>query len=133
MPWRRVPQTRVGGFGASAGGNRSCVSTRPLSDLRGIDVMVGDHHIGEVTGVILDPVEDTVLGFEVRSRGGRSYFLPLALSMLNQTTLTTASPLHLVDDVEYYRRRGRAIGWAGAGGCQVDWLSGRISASQPAA
>ena len=109
------------------------MSTCPLTDLRGIGVMVGDHHVGAVDGVILDPVEDTVLGFGVESHGGRRYFLPLALSQLREGALQTASPLHLVDDLEYYRRRGRPLEWSRAAGWELEWLSGRVSAREPAA
>ena len=109
------------------------MSTCPLSDLRGIGVVVGDHHVGAVAGIILDPVEDTVLGFAVESHGSRSYFLPLALAMPRDGALGTASPLHLVDDLEYYRRRGRPLDWRQAIGWELEWASGRVSAREPAA
>jgi hypothetical protein len=102
-------------------------------DLQGIGVLVGDHHVGAVAGFILDPVEDTVLGFEVESHGGRRYFLPLALTMLRDGALDTASPLHLVDDVDYYRHRGRRLDWPQAAGWELEWVSGRVSAREPAA
>ena len=95
--------------------------------------MVGDHHVGAVAGVILDPVEDTVLGFAVESHARRSYFLPLALTLLRGGSLETASPLHLVDDLDYYRRRGRLVDWPQAAGWDVEWISGRVSAREPAA
>ena len=77
--WRRR-------FAGRPGGNRTDVPTRPLSDLRGAAVLVGDHHVGQVTDLILDPVEDTLLGFELRSLAGRSYFLPLALTLMRTAT-----------------------------------------------
>ena len=47
--------------------------------------------------------------------------------------LGTASPLHLVDDLEYYRRRGRPLDWRQAIGWELEWASGRVSAREPAA
>ena len=96
-------------------------------------MLVGDHHVGQVTDLILDPVEDTLLGFELRSLAGRSYFLPLALTLMRDGDLAATSPLHLVEDVAYYRSRGRHMRWAEAGDRRLELVSGRILADEPAA
>jgi hypothetical protein len=71
-----------------------------LTDLRHMPVHVGDHSVGSVTELILDPVEDTVLGFVVRAVTERSYFMPLALTHFREGGIWLSSPLHLVDDVD---------------------------------
>ena len=89
-------------------------------------VFVADHPVGHVTDLILDPVEDTALGFEVEATSGRTYFLPLALTMIPNGHLTVTSPLHMVDDVEYYRARGRRLTWTEAGSLHLELVSGAI-------
>jgi hypothetical protein len=89
-------------------------------------VLVGDHPIGDVSDVILDRVGETALGFDVRAHSGRHYFLPLALSLMSNGRLAAASPLHLVEDVEYYRRRGLPVSWPAAGAARLELLTGRI-------
>lgn len=89
-------------------------------------VQVRDHAVGEVADLILDPTGGSVLGFEVRSRGGRSWFLPLPLTMIPNGSIVVASPLHLIDDVEYYRHRGRAVSWPQAASLSVDMAGGRV-------
>ena len=103
--------------------------THRLGELRGMRVFVADQPVGHVTDVILDPVEDTALGFEVEATSGREYFLPLALSMIPNGHVAVSSPLHLVDDVEYYRRRGRRPNWPGAETLELEFVSGAILAS----
>ena len=89
-------------------------------------VRVGDHQVGTVEALILDPLEDTVLGFDLRARSGRSYFLPLPLAVLRTRHVSIASPLHLVDEVDHYRARGRALLWDEAAGASLDPVSGRL-------
>jgi hypothetical protein len=89
-------------------------------------VFVGDHPVGLVSDVILDPVEDTALGFEVEATSGRHYFLPLALTLIPNGHVAVISPLHMVDDVEYYRRHGRRPRWAEADSLQLELVSGAI-------
>jgi hypothetical protein len=90
----------------------------PIADLEGMPVHIGDHQIGRVEALILDPVEDTALGFVIRSLSRRPYFLPLALAGIAHGHVAAASPLHLVEDVDYYRMHGRALSWDAAAG----WL-----------
>jgi len=97
-----------------------------FTELRGMPVRVGDHAVGDVTDLILDPTGATVLGFEVRSQSGSSYFLPLALTMIPNGSIAIASPLHLIEDVEYYRRRGKPVSWPQAGPLSVELIGGRV-------
>jgi hypothetical protein len=103
-----------------------------LTELRGMTVLVGDHAIGRVSDLILDRLGETALGFDVRAHSGRHYFLPLALSRMANGSLAAASPLHLVEDVEYYRRRGRLVSWPAAGAAGIELLSGKILQGEPA-
>ena len=89
-------------------------------------VFVADHPVGHVTDLILDPVEDTALGFEVEATSGRVYFLPLALTAIPNGHVAVTSPLHMVDDVEYYRRHGRRPTWPAADSLQLELVSGAI-------
>jgi hypothetical protein len=92
-------------------------------------VFVADHPVGYVTDLILDPIEDTALGFEVESTSGRHYFLPLALTVIPNGHVAVTSPLHMVDDVEYYRRRGRRPTWPAAESLELELVSGAIVAA----
>lgn len=111
-------------------GNRTLVSpTHRLAELRGMRVFVADHPVGHITDLILDPIEDTALGFEVEATSGRSYFLPLALTTIPNGHVAVSSPLHMVDDVDYYRRRGRLPDWPAAESLELEFVSGAIVAS----
>ena len=89
-------------------------------------VFVADHPVGYVTDLILDPVEDTALGFEVEATSGRLYFLPLALTAVPNGHVAVTSPLHMVDDVEYYRRNGRRPSWPADESLRLEFVSGAI-------
>src|SRR5262249_52332893 len=90
-------------------------------------VCVAGHEVGTVESVILDPLEETVLGFELRARSGRCYFLPLPLAVVQPGHVSAASPLYLVDDVAHYRARGRELVWDEAEGASLDTASGRLA------
>jgi hypothetical protein len=95
-------------------------------------VRVGDLEVGTVAALILDRLEETALGFELRARSGRRYFLPLPLAVVRPGHVSLASPLHLVDDIAHYRARGRTLLWDEAAGAVLDPVSGRLE-SPPAA
>jgi hypothetical protein len=96
-------------------------------------VFVADHPVGRVSDLILDPIENTVLGFEVEAASGRCYFLPLALTLIPNGHIAVSSPLHMVDDVEYYRRRGRRLDWTSADPLELELVSGAIVDPPPTA
>ncbi|MDX6591991.1 MAG: hypothetical protein QOJ13_1187 [Gaiellales bacterium] len=107
---------------------------RLLGSLRGLPVMVADHLVGAVTGVLLDAERTSVLGFELESVSGRRYFLPLALARVAETAVVASSPLHLVDDVEHYVRRGAVAHGPDESRLAVDLTTGKVlSAESPAA
>jgi uncharacterized protein YrrD len=95
-------------------------------ELRGMTVRVGDHAVGEVSDLILDPTGATVLGFEIRAHSGRMYFLPLPLTRIPNGSIAVSSPLHLIEDVEYYRRRGRVVTWPQASPLSMDLAGGHV-------
>jgi hypothetical protein len=89
-------------------------------------VHVGDHAVGEVSDLILDSTGATVLGFEIRAHSGRTYFLPLPLTLIPNGSIAVASPLHLIEDVDHYRRRGRAVVWPRASRLSMDLAGGQV-------
>jgi hypothetical protein len=96
-------------------------------------VFVADHPVGHVSDLVLDPIEDTVLGFEIEADSGRCYFLPLALTLIPNGHVAVTSPLHMVDDVEYYRRRGRRPDWLSADALELELVTGAIVERAPTA
>src|SRR5688572_12100686 len=73
-------------------------------------VTVGDHLVGTVVHVLLDPAHSFALGFELEALSGRRYFVPFALTRLVPEGVAVTSPLHLVDDLEHYIKRGAIPG-----------------------
>jgi hypothetical protein len=106
---------------------------RLLSSLRGLPVMVGDHLVGKVIGVLLDAERSHALGFELESVSGRRYFLPLALARVGESSVTATSPLHLVDDVQHYVRRGALAGGPGDDQLAVEPITGRVLSAESSA
>ncbi len=72
-------------------------------------VVEPDHLVGFVAAILYSrDTEDMVIGLEVESVSGRQYFLPLAVAAITGRQVTVSSPLHLVDDLGFYRKHGRA-------------------------
>src|SRR4051812_32915973 len=74
-------------------------------ELRGLPVLLRDVCLGHVTDAVLDSGGRTV-GLVVRSLAERTYVLPSGLARTTRDGVAVDSPLHLMDDLADYLRRG---------------------------
>ena len=75
------------------------------TDIRGRSVAVGNVTIGRVSDVVLSEERATV-GLMLRGISGREYFVHHTAIESAGQVIRIGSALHLIHDVEYYRRRG---------------------------
>jgi sporulation protein YlmC with PRC-barrel domain len=71
--------------------------------LHGID-------LGQAVELVVDLDVRRVLGFEVRCGDATHRFLPLAAAHFRDGEIAVASPLTLLDELAFYRRRGHGLG-----------------------
>ena len=75
------------------------------TDLRGRPVAVGDVTIGRVGDVVLGE-DGAMVGVMLAAISGREYFVHHTAVESTDPVVRIGSALHLIDDVEYYRRHG---------------------------
>jgi hypothetical protein len=73
--------------------------------LHGLPVLLRDVCLGHVIDVVLD-AEGRTVGLLVRSLAGRTHVLPVGLADAGADGIVIESPLHLMDDLADYLRRG---------------------------
>ena len=66
--------------------------------------------LGRAVELVLDLDAGVVVGLEVRCGDEVSRFLPLAAARVTAEEVDVPSPLTLLDDLAFYRDRGRALG-----------------------
>jgi sporulation protein YlmC with PRC-barrel domain len=79
-------------------------------DLLSLPVRLHGIELGRPIDVIVDRDTQRVLGLEVHCRDGTDRFLPLAAMRIRDGEIAVASALTLMDEVAFYRARGRALG-----------------------
>ncbi|HYZ76257.1 MAG TPA: PRC-barrel domain-containing protein [Gaiellaceae bacterium] len=79
-------------------------------DLLALPVRTQGIELGRSVEVVLDLEAGRVLGLEVRCGDGVDRFVPLVAARLHAGEITLASPLTLLDEVAFYRARGRTLG-----------------------
>ena len=74
-------------------------------------VVLGGIELGRVVDVILDETGERPVGFEVLCGDGSHRFLPYATVSLGGEEVEVESPFVLLgrDQLDFYRRRGRAL------------------------
>jgi hypothetical protein len=74
-------------------------------------VVMNGIELGRVVDVILDEAGERPLGFDVRCGDGSHRFLPFAAARIQGKEVEVGSPLLLLerDQLDFYRRRGRAL------------------------
>ena len=66
--------------------------------------------LGRAADVVLDLDAGRVLGLEVRCGDGAERFLPLVATRVHDGEIAIGSPLILLDEIAFYRARGRSLG-----------------------
>ena len=66
--------------------------------------------LGRSVELIVDADVRRVLGFEVRCGDDAHRFLPLAAARVRGGEIAIGSPLTLLDELAFYRRRGHGLG-----------------------
>ena len=79
-------------------------------DLLALPVRTRGIELGRSVDVVLDLDAGRVLGLEVRCGDGADRFVPLVAARVHEGQITLASPLTLLDEVAFYRARGRTLG-----------------------
>jgi sporulation protein YlmC with PRC-barrel domain len=79
-------------------------------DLQALPVRTQGIEVGRSVDVVLDLEAGRVLGLEVRCGDGVDRFVPLVAARVQDAEITLASPLTLLDEVAFYRARGRTLG-----------------------
>jgi hypothetical protein len=87
------------------------VRGRPASDLLALPVRLHGIELGRPLAVLVDAVDDRVIGFEVLCGDGAHRFLPLPVVRVEEDELALESALTLIDerDLDFYRRRSRRL------------------------
>jgi sporulation protein YlmC with PRC-barrel domain len=78
-------------------------------ELLRLPIRHGGIDLGRPVDLVLDLHAGSVVGVEVRCRDETSRFLPLAAARLTAEELDVPSPLTLLDDLAFYRDRGRVL------------------------
>src|SRR5438067_9876805 len=79
-------------------------------DLLALPVRTQGIELGRSSEVVLDLEAGRVLGIEVRCGDGADRFVPLVAARAHAGEISLASPLTLLDEVAFYRARGRTLG-----------------------
>ena len=79
-------------------------------DVLALPVRMHGIGLGRSVELIVDVDVRRVLGFEVRCGDDTHRFLPLAAAHVHDAEIAIASPLTLLDELAFYRARGRGLG-----------------------
>ena len=79
-------------------------------DLLALPVRTQGIELGRSADVILDLDAGRVLGLEVRCGDGADRFVPLVATRINDGEIAIGSSLMLLDEIAFYRARGRTLG-----------------------
>ena len=79
-------------------------------DVLALPVRMHGIGLGRSVELIVDVDVRRVLGIEVRCGDDTHRFLPLAAAHVREDEIAIASPLTLLDELAFYRARGRGLG-----------------------
>lgn len=85
------------------------MASSSAASLLGLPIRLHGIHLGRPTDVLVDPARWRLLGFVVDSGDGASRFLPYAAAQPSAEEIAVGSALMLLDDVDFYRRRGVSL------------------------
>jgi hypothetical protein len=80
-------------------------------DLLRLPVRTNGIEIGHPVDLIVDPLRNRALGFDVLCRDDSHRFLPLTAAVIDDEQITVESPLVLLaeDQLDFYRTRGKSL------------------------
>lgn len=79
------------------------------TELLQLAVTVGGIRLGRCVEVVLDDAGERVIGVVVLCGDASERFLVLDAAQVRDGEITVSSAFPLLDDVEFYRRRGRSL------------------------
>jgi hypothetical protein len=79
------------------------------SELLSLPVRLGGVTLGHPVDLLVDLGATRVLGFEVRRHDHVRRFLPLAAAKVGAAEIAIDSPLILLDELAFYRKRGTGL------------------------
>jgi len=87
------------------------VNRVPAGDLLRLPVRTNGIEIGRPVDVIVDPVRNRALGFDVLCRDESHRFLPLTAAVFDNEQIAVRSALMLLaeDQLDFYRTRARSL------------------------
>jgi hypothetical protein len=87
------------------------MSGRPVSEVLSLPVRLHGIQLARPVDVLVDPVDDRVVGFEILCGDDAQRFLPFAVARLRPDEIALESALTLIDegDLDFYRRRLRRL------------------------
>lgn len=82
---------------------------RSATELLQLPVQLHGIRLGRPVDLLLDPAEWRALGFVVLCGDENDRFLAFAAADLRENAIAVTSPLLLLEDVEFYRKRSRSL------------------------
>jgi len=87
------------------------VKRRLAGELLRLPVRTHDITIGRPVDVIVDPVQNRAVGFDVLCRDDEHRFLPWTAAVIDEHTISVASPIVMLAEQQlaFYRDRARSL------------------------
>lgn len=85
------------------------MGSRSSTELLQLPVRLHGIQLGRPVDILLDPDESRALGFVVRCRDEVERFLVFGAGEIHEDEIALGSALLLLEDVEFYRTRGRSV------------------------
>jgi len=85
------------------------MGSKSASDLLELPVTLRGIRLGRCVDVVLDQELERVVGVVVLCRDDAERFLVLDAAEVRDGSIDVRSALHLLEDVDFYRQRGRSL------------------------
>jgi hypothetical protein len=87
------------------------VKRRLAGELLRLPVTTRDIRIGRAVDVIVDPLHNRAVGFDVLCRDDEHRFLPWTAAVIDDNSIAVASPIVMLgkDQLAFYRDRARSL------------------------
>lgn len=85
------------------------MGSKSATELLELPVTLRGIRLGRCVDVVLDDVRERVVGVVVLCRDDSERFLVLDAAEVRDASIDVRSALHLLEDVDFYRQRGRSL------------------------